>query len=180
MTSAKLTLAQAALDHHERTYGATVPDRLRAFWQGEAFTYDRKCLPRMKLPLLEEGTLRLALTVPSWSVQAELGGLDDAISGPDGEWRHAGTFVPLFLVEQSQYVVARLDEPQCPIGWYVDGMHDRDDDGHRDGVYQLAPSLDAFLAGLVDLDTADFETDSEESAWVEEAAELVGADDADD
>jgi hypothetical protein len=157
-----------------------VPARIRDFWKkGEAKKYDGKCIPSgyVKLPGFEKGSFRLLTTVPSWDVQARVC-LDDAVVGVDGEWAGAKQTIPLFLAEQSRFVVARLDDPRCPVGFFDEENHTEEDDGYRDGVFPIAKSLDALLQALVSLKQADFEAEQDriESAWetVEELLEAVG------
>jgi hypothetical protein len=170
MPAQTIAAALAGCAEHRSVYGVEVSARVLSYWQtGEALRYHAKCLPEtLRLPQLERGTVRLALVPPSWAALSELGGLDDALSGPLGEWTHAKRFLPLFLADQSSVVVAQLDDPLCPVGWYEDGTALRGDaDGYAQGVFRLAPSLEAFLRMLVDVEAgaATFETELEHDYW---------------
>lgn len=168
----KVALALAACAAHEETYGTTVPPRLRELWKsGEAFRAHGRCLPpKTSLPGFEAGSFRIAAVPPSWDYLGSMGGLDDAISGEGGEWTHAGSFLPLFCVEQSRFLVADLTDPSLPVGYYEDATFRSTSDGWDRGVYRIAPSLEALLATLVELDAADFETELDDGPW-EDAAE---------
>jgi len=169
----KMALALAACAAHEETYGTKVPLRLRELWQsGEAFRAHGRCLPPgTSLPGFEVGSFRLASVPPSWDYLGSMGGLDDAISGEGGEWKDAGSFLPIFLLEQSRLLVADLEDPSFPVGYYEDATFRSKANGWDRGVYRIAPSLEAFLATLVTLDhAADFETELDDGPW-EDAAE---------
>lgn len=167
----KKAIARQALDQHPHHFGTTIPDRLRAFFADEAWTYDGKCLPPgTKLPMMEEGSFRLLVTLPSWVVLGQLY-CDDAIVGPDGEWESAKNHVPIFVCEQSKFIVYRLDDGT--VGWFEEASFDESDDGYREGVFLLADSLDAFLATLVELDEATWETEPYDDVWEMELDALV-------
>ena len=164
----RIDAAVQACKGHARDFRIEVPERLIRFWSsGDAFRHDRACLPPdSELPLMQPGSFRLAITVPSWSAQSSFGPFDDAVVGKRGDWKGARLFLPLFAAE-SGVVVARLDSEDCPIGWFTEGMWDSDDldAGYRDGVYGLADSLDEFLKRLVALDRATWEHESDERMW---------------
>jgi len=164
----KIAIALAALDEHESVYEMPVPERLRRFFRtGDAFTHHKKCFfpdPDVELPgFATGGSFRLALTVPSWITQASLGPCDDAIVGPRGDWIHVHKCLPLFALDQSGFIVARLDDPKCPIGFFEEGAWNGT--ASHEGVRPLAASLDEFLVELVTLDEADFETDTSDAIW---------------
>jgi hypothetical protein len=157
----KTKIALAACAAHTEEYGTKIPDRVVQFWKsGEAFKLDMKCIPdgAFEIPGWGDGSKRLGLAVPSWPIQAG-NALDDAIVGPDGDWEFAKLYLPLFHVEQSRFVVVRLDDPKCPVGFYDEECWDSDGDGYKKGVFMLAASLDQFVRGLVDLDEAECETE---------------------
>lgn len=153
----KIKIALAACKEHEEDFSTKVPKQIIEFWQSEdAFQYNRKCLPEStELPGFDPGSFRLVNTVPSWSKTR----LDDAVVGPDGDWEHAGKYLPLFMAEQSRYIVLRLDDPNGAVGWFEEETWDSDAEGYRDGVYMLSNSLEDFLKTLVDLEEAEWETD---------------------
>lgn len=177
----KTALALAACDTHEQTFGTKVPPRVRELWRaGEVFRAHGRCLPpTTTVPTYETGSFRLAAVPPSWDVLAETGGLDDAVTGPRGEWTHIKNFLPLFAADESKIIVVRLDQPGHPVGWYDEGGFRSKGKGYDQGVFLLAPSLDAFLASLVDLPEANFEIDRGDAMW-EDLAEASGDDDDDD
>ncbi len=162
--SEKIRVAIQACAQHEEQYGEKVPDRLLQFWQtGEAFRYDRKCLPPdTDIPGFETGSFRLAATVSSWDVQSSLGGLDDAVVGQHGDWTQAKKFLPLYMADQSRLIVARVDDPACPVGWFEEETWSSEGGDYDEGVYTLSSSLDAFLQTLVDLDEATFEVEMDD------------------
>lgn len=166
----KKAIALQALDQHPHHFGIAIPERLRAFFTDEAWTYDGKCMPPgTQLPMMEEGSFRLRVTLPSWVVLGELY-CDDAIVGPNGEWESAKNHVPIFMCDQSKLVVYRLDDGT--VGWFEEECFDENDDGYREGVFHLADSLDAFLATLVELEKATWETEPYEDAWETDLDEL--------
>src|SRR4051812_20434721 len=97
---AKIAFALEVLDEYEDEWGHKVPARILKFWKsGEALRYDRKCIPGgLKIPGWgsEKSSFRLVPSIPSWDVLANCDGLDDAVVGVEGEWEHAGEFIPLF------------------------------------------------------------------------------------
>jgi hypothetical protein len=180
----KTALALKFLDIHEEVYGTKVPKRLRDFWKkGEAKRHDRECLPAgfAEIPGFEAGSFRLLTTVPSWGIQSEVC-LDDAVVGMDGEWKGAAKTIPLFLVEQSRFLVARLDDPRCPVGLFDEESWSEDGDGYQDGVFMIARSLDELLEALVSQKKADFEAEKDriEMAWEAVKALLADAASAED
>jgi hypothetical protein len=169
----KIKLARRAFDQHEESYGQPIPPRLLRFWRsGAALRQHRKCLAEdTKIPRFDPGSFRLVAVPPSWEVQSAAGGLDDAIVGPDGEWVHAGKFLPLFGCEQAALIVARLDSESCPIGWFEESSFHEEGPGYEDGVYLLSPSLGQFLETLVDLDDPTYECEGADRLWEDLAAD---------
>src|SRR5687768_2913185 len=135
-TAAKRKAALAALDNHARRYKVTIPERLKAFYNGDFERYHLHHATAEVSGWAPDATFQLALTPPTW-----LNKDDDAINGPDGEWEDAKYHVPLFVTDQSLYVVVNLKKPDCPTGWYAE-------EGWSDGPAKGAQSLDAFLASL--------------------------------
>lgn len=161
--SDKIALAKRALDRHETAYGRKIPERIRTYWEsGEALQYDGFCVTDTEVPSFGESSMRLRTAIPSWEVMGTSGGSDIAIVGPDGEWEAAGTCIPLFHTKQSRFFVARIDTPKCPVGYYEDETFGDSGDGFKNGIYQIAASLDTFLKSLKKLKEADCETDKEE------------------
>jgi hypothetical protein len=169
----KIKIALEMCERHASEYGPQVQQRLRRFFEsGEHVRHDGRCLPEgTEVPGFEPGSFRLIATVPSWDVHSSLGSLDDAVVGPGGDWKHAGDYLPIFAAEQSGLVVARLEDPDGPIGWFEEGAWSRRGSGYRDGVYLLAPSLDDFLKTLVDLEEPDFEAEADDELWEDAADE---------
>jgi hypothetical protein len=165
MTEAeKQAAALAALDNHQADYGVAPSPRARTFYEsGEAWKYEGKCMPPgTEIPMMETGSFRLRVTIPSWLAHT-LDFLDDAVVGPDGDWSAAGHFLTLFMCDQGKYIVIRNDDGT--VGWFEEETWSSDGDGYRDGVYHLADTLDAFLASLVELDSADWETEQDDEVW---------------
>lgn len=160
----KQAAARAACDNHETDYAVAANSRLRAFYEtGEAWSFDRKCLPPgTELPLMEPGSFRLCVTIPSWLAHT-MDYLDDAVVGPSGDWTAAKEYMPVFHCDQGKFIVMRNDNGA--IGWFEEGAWNNNSEGFRDGVFHLADSLDAFTAGLVDLDEADWETEDDDEVW---------------
>lgn len=148
---ARKAWAVSALGKHEQAYKAKVGDRLRRFWaDGEAWKHQGAPLV-VKVPTIEPDRWVLRVAPPSWSACEELG-LDDAVVGPIGDWKHAKGFLPIFEATGpgNVLVVASVADP-CWVGVFLEGMWSaskRTDDRMRDGVVQIAASLDDFLAGL--------------------------------
>ena len=132
----KRTAALAALENHARRYKVTIPERLRAFYTGDFAAHDGKYATASVLSW-GKGTFQLALTPPSW-----LDKDDDAVNGPGGDWEDAKYFLPLFVTDQSLYLVADLRTPACSTGWY------HEEESMCAGVGKGEASLDAFLASL--------------------------------
>jgi hypothetical protein len=173
----KIDLVLSAYVVNADRYGNEAPRRLLDFWRkGEVFSYDRKCIPggAFAIPGWGDGSKRLNVALPFWEVHGERGGLDSGIVGPDGDWKEATHFFPLFHVDSSRYVVANIDDPSCPVGFF-DEEHWRDHGrGYVTGVYMLTKSLDEFLAKLVDRDTAEFETMVRDWSFFESQARGAG------
>ena len=112
----------------------------------------------------------MLVALPSWVVLGQLY-CDDAIVGPGGEWEASKNHVPIFVCEHAKFVVYRIDDGS--VGWFEEETFDDVDEGYRDGVFTLADSLDAFLATLVDLDEATWETEPYEDAWEMDLDALV-------
>ena len=181
-TAGRITLSLALLDQHRKKYGVRAPKRLVEFFEsGAAFGYDEKCLPKgSKMPGFEPGSFRLVVAPPSWEAMAEFGGLDEAVVGPEGDWEWAKNYVPIFQAEESRFIVVRLGDPKCPVGWFEEEAWDQDTKGYKEGVWPLAKSLDEFLKTLVTLDKVDFDTEVDEEVWDDVATLLEDEDDDDD
>jgi hypothetical protein len=181
-TAGRIKLALALLDQHKKKYGVRAPKRLVAFFEnGEAFNYEEKCLPKgTKAPGFEPGSFRLVVAPPSWDAASTVGGLDDAVVGPEGDWEWAKDYLPIFQAEQSRYLVVRLGDPKCAVGWFEEEAWDQDTKGYKQGIWPMAKSLDEFLKTLVTLDKVDYETDIDEELWDEVASALEDEDEDDD
>jgi hypothetical protein len=113
-----------------------IPERLRNFYRGD---FDKYHLHYRTADVKGWGrgdTFQLALTPPTWLNKG-----DDAVNGPGGDWEDAKHHVPLFVTSDGLYVVANLEKPECPVGWYSE-------EGWSDGLSPGASSLDAFLESL--------------------------------
>jgi hypothetical protein len=177
----KQEVAAALLERHAEIYGVTVPKKLVQFYaSGAPFNFEGKCA-KLDVPGFEAGTFRLVACPPSWEAAAATS-LDDAVVGEDGEWESAGAFVPIFSVEQSSFIVAKIDDANLAVGFFNEEEFREDGDGYVTGVFMIAKSLDAFRATLVDVDEeqADFETELDEEIWEEIGDELEVGDDEDD
>lgn len=159
--------ALGALQEHREVYGREVGERVRRFWsEGEIWSYAGARLA-VKLPSMSARSYTLAVGPPSWTAMEEPASLDDAVSGPRGDWTHSGDFVPLFLARGSAgdaVIVARVADPAW-VGAYVEGLWQATtatDRRMEDGVVRLADSLDAFL-GLL----KPGEPGSDDDVWAE-------------
>ena len=167
----KILIALAALGEHEAIYEIPVPERIRRFFRtGDAFTHNKKCFfpdPDVEIPgFAEPGSFRLIVTIPSWATQAALGPCDTTVVGPLGGWIHVHKVVPLFSLNKAAFIVAQLDDPKCPIGFFDESAWSRT--ASDSGVYPIARSLDEFLVELVSLDEADYEAaDPSDRIWRE-------------
>lgn len=173
--SAKIALAQRALDRHEKAFGRKIPDRIRKYWStGEALEYEGLCLTNTEVPSFGESSMQVRAAIPSWEVMGTSGGSDIGVVGPGGDWKGAANCIPLFHTEQSRFFVARIDDPKCPVGYYEDETFDDSSGGYQEGVYLIAKSLDAFVKSLKKVNEPDCETDKEEveDVWEGAAADM--------
>jgi hypothetical protein len=174
----KASIALSALDEHEVVYEMPVPERLvRFFRTGDAFTHNKKCFfpdPDVKIPgHASVGSFRLIVTVPSWVSQAGFGACDESVVGRLGDWIHVHKCIPIFTLNEHAFIVARLDDPKCPVGYFEERCWNRT--ASDEGVYALAASLDEFLVELVSLDDADIEAaDASDEIWSFAAMSLKG------
>ena len=179
----KQAVAAALLERHAAIYDVSIPKKLVAFYAScAAFNFEGKCA-KLDLPGYEAGTFRLVACPPSWEAASAVN-IDDAIVGEGGEWEAAATFVPIFNVDQSGYIVAKIDDPNLAVGFFNEENFREDGDGYKTGVYMIAKSIDEFRASLVnvDEDEADFECEIDEEIWDEIGDELEegGGDDDDE
>lgn len=177
----KQHIAAALLAEHAETYEVDIPKKLSVFFaSGAAFNCEGKCA-KLSVPGFEPGTFRLEAVPPSWEVAAGVN-LDDAVVGEEGEWENTARFVPLFVVDQSSYIVAQIDEPSCPVGFFNEENFRDEGKGYVGGVFILEKSLDAFRASLVevDADEADFEREIDDETWEEVGDELDEEDEDDE
>jgi hypothetical protein len=165
----KQAVAKALLERHTAIYASA-----------SAFSMEGKCA-KLDVPGYEEGTFRLVACPPSWEA-ATATNLDDAVVGEDGEWEDAGSFVPIFNVDQSGYIVVKIDDPNLAVGFFNEENFREDGDGYKTGVFMLTKSLEEFRAALVsvDEDEADFECEVDEEIWDEIGDELEEGEDDDD
>jgi len=177
----KQAVAAALLERHAAIYDVEIPKKLSIFYAScAAFNYEGKCA-KLDLPGYEAGTFRLVACPPSWEAASAVN-LDDAIVGEDGEWEAAGSYVPIFSVDQAGYIVAKIDDANLAIGFFNEENFREDGDGYKKGVFLIAKSLEDFRASLVsvDEDEADFETEVDEEIWDEIGDELEEGEDDDD
>jgi len=133
----KRKAALAALENHARRYKVKIPDRLKAFYAGDFERYHLQYVKAAEASgYAPDQVFQVALTPPTWLEKD-----DDAINGPDGEWEDAKHHVPIFVTDQQLYAVVNLQNPECPVGWYME-------ESWQDGPSPGASSLDAFLASL--------------------------------
>ena len=174
---ARAQLGSLVLKAQAATYGVEIPDRIKTLWEsGEIFKYDGLVLENAELPGRVPGSTRFRVTVPCWLVHGGNGAFDDAIVGPRGEWKKAGVFVPL-LANADGVIVVRVDNPELPIGWFVEESWRSKAAGFTDGVFMLAPSLDVFLKQLTPAETVKWDDEGQmgEMLWMI-AAEAGGGD----
>ena len=178
----KQEVAAALLQRHATIYEVSIPKKLTVLYASTgAFNMEGKCA-KLDVPGYEAGTFRLVACPPSWEAASAVN-IDDAIVGEGGEWEAAGEFVPIFNVDQSAYIVVKIDDPNLPVGFFNEENFREDGDGYTTGVYMIAKSLEEFRASLVHVeeDEADFECEIDEEIWDEIGDELEeGADDDDD
>jgi hypothetical protein len=129
--------ALSALQNHSRRYKVEVPKKLKDLYASDFMQHHLKWAKNDGIAGYGGDTFQLAITPPTW-----LGKGDDAINGPRGEWEDAKFFVPIFVTDQSLYVVVDLRTPACKVGWYQEETFD-------DGVHEEEKSLDSFLKSLV-------------------------------
>jgi hypothetical protein len=176
-TKDKIKIGVAAYQGHEKAFKVKVPERVRDFFtRGEGFEADGrsfKAAPRgaANQPLGPNGerqeledTFRVRATVPSWDVQGSLGPCDDAVVE---EWKNAGRFLPLFLMGDSRFAVVDLRDSRCPVGLFEEAEAGTKADYVPEIV---APSLDAFLHALIDIDEPSFDIEGEDDLFEEVAS----------
>ncbi|HEX4512697.1 MAG TPA: hypothetical protein VH054_04150, partial [Polyangiaceae bacterium] len=177
----KQAVAKALLERHATIYDVAIPKKLGVLYaSASAFSMEGKCA-KLDVPGYEEGTFRLVACPPSWEA-ATATNLDDAVVGEDGEWEAAGSFIPIFNVEQGGYIVAKIDDANLAIGFFNEENFREDGDGYKTGVYMIAKSLDEFRTSLVhvDEDEADYECEVDEEIWDEIGDELEEGEDDDE
>ena len=180
-TEQKQQIAAALLERHADTFDVEIPKALQVFLASAgAFNCENKCA-KLSVPGWEPGTFRLVVAPPSWEAAAATD-LDDAIVGEDGEWDHADRFVPVFRVDESSYIVVKVDDPKCPVGFFDEETFGEEGKGWDGGVFMLADSIASFRASLVDVDEgeADYETEPDDEIWDELAEELEDEDEDDE
>jgi len=146
MSDAKTKRTLLALKWHEE-YGHPVKGQLRKFWEtGEPWKLEGRTF-KARPPGWEENIYALCLVSLLWTALCE-SNLDDAVVGKRGEWKQAGTWLPLFQPgEEGAYIVAELAPPHA-VGWFHEETHGMNKSGYRNGAYVLYDSLDAFLKSL--------------------------------
>jgi hypothetical protein len=177
----KQAAAKALLERHASIYDVEIPKKLAIFYAScAAFNFEGKCA-NLDVPGYEAGTFRLVACPPSWEAASAVN-LDDAVVGEDGEWEAAGSYVPIFNVDQSAYIVAKIDDPALPVGFFNEENFRENGDGYKKGVFMIAKSIDDFRASLVnvDEDEADFECEIDEEIWDEIGDELEEGEGDDD
>jgi hypothetical protein len=171
-TNEKIAATKSACDGHEETYGIEIPKAVRDFVaSGAAFEIDGKSWKD------ERGdTFRVRATLPSWEALSSFGPLDDAVVGPDGDWKDAGRYLPLFLLGGSpRFLVVDLKSPTCAVGLFEEEAF-----GAKQARYEpqgVAKSLDELGKSLVVEKSPTFEAELADMIW-EAAAE--GGDEDDD
>ncbi len=169
-TNAKIEVMKAACDAHGQAYEITIPKRLLDFVSsGAAFEIDGRSWKD------ERGdTFRVRATIPSWEVLSSFGPLDDAVVGPDGDWKDAARYLPLFLLGGSpRFFVVDLKSPTCAVAIFEEEAF-----GAKQSRYEpqpIATSLDDLGKVLVDEASPSFEAELADFLWAE-AAEGAGED----
>jgi hypothetical protein len=145
----KKSWAKAILVVHEQVYGKAIGARLKRFWDtSEGWKYEGTTL-QAKLPGFSDQRWRVNVAPPSWNALAAAV-LDDAVVGPNGDWTHAGSFLPVFSVSSESgdgFIVASVADPSW-VGFFHEEHWESSAKGFRDGVFVLAQSLDQFLFNL--------------------------------
>ena len=143
------TLSRCACNQarHQKEYGRAVAGKLVELWsKANPWKHEGSKL-QAKVPGFQSKSWRLSVVPPSWSALEDFG-LDDAVVGPEGDWTHAGDFVPLFAAgEDEGLIVAAVAAPHA-VGWFNEASWDSKSKGYQNGVFLLADSLESFLAGL--------------------------------
>ena len=175
----KQRIAVALLERHADVFDVKIPAALVEFFKtGEVFTCEALA-PKLSVPGWEPGTYQLAAMPPSWDA-ATLMDLDDAVVGDEGEWEHAGEFVPVFHVADSSYIVVKIDDPKCPVGFFEEETFREEGDGYEHGVFMLGLALGPFRSTLSRVAEPDYETHVDDEVWEEIAEELEDEDDDED
>jgi len=174
----KQRVALALLERHAETFDVEIPKALVDFFEsGAAFTCEALA-PKLSVPGWEPGSFQLAVAPPSWEAAAATD-LDDAIVGDEGEWEHAGEFVPIFHVDESSYLVVKIDEPSCPVGFFNEETFREERNGFVHGVFMLGMGLGPFRTTLGRIADPDYPTEVDDEIW-EELAEELDEEDEDD
>lgn len=155
------------LNLYEKQFGFKAPERLIKFWEtNEIFNYNGKCLANdVQMSGYSQGTFRLSATIPNWEILCYLGGLDEAISGADGEWEFSRFYIPIFECDESVFIVCRADDPACSVGVYMEGTFRSTKSNFRDGVMIIENSMDQFLEKLIQVEKANFEIPIDNPKW---------------
>lgn len=121
--------AMQALAEYEHSNRRAVPACLRSFYEGDFVGYHlRYCVGT--LPRRGSASYQLALTAPTWT--------NKSLLRRDDLQRH---MLPIFVTEQSLYVVVDTRGASCPVGWMMEEV-----DG--EAVVPAGMELHSFLAGL--------------------------------
>jgi hypothetical protein len=163
----KIKYAGKLLDLHEKLFGFKASAKLVNVWSsGDLLRYGGKSMPSgYVIKGHDQGTYQLSVTVPNWEILTGLGNLDEAVSGPNGEWKFSKYYLPVFECGEGIYIVGRVDEENCPVGIYMEGTFSNKEDGFRDGVKIIENSLEHFLSKLIDEEEPDFKIEVENEIW---------------
>lgn len=122
----KALMALADFEHRSRR---AVPAVLRSFYEGDFVNYHLR-FALASLPRRGSAAFQLAITPPTWVNKNVPEALDIQ--------RH---MLPIFVTEQSLYVVADTRAPSSPVGWVMEGTG-------MDVVVPAGMELPSFLCGL--------------------------------
>ncbi|EHQ04841.1 hypothetical protein Lepil_0132 [Leptonema illini DSM 21528] len=163
----KAVLATACLQAHEDDYGIAISPLIVQSFLKNLERADRYLWNSNTAIAGEQGTVRhLRLTPPSWTIQSELGHFKCETVCPDGRWKEAARYLPLFEDTSGSVIVVRIDDPAYPLGWLNPVVLEAFLDGHDsyyDGVIPLNIGIKDFLVNLHPVST-DRESASRPSA----------------
>ncbi|PCJ44324.1 MAG: hypothetical protein COA99_07040 [Moraxellaceae bacterium] len=125
-----------------------IDSRIKSLFEtGRIFEYKNHFTKAMDIEgFMPEMSYEVTPCPPCWDMLA-IHEFDDAIVGEDGEWQHAVSFLPIFLIDGGVLVIT-LDSSELAIGYFSESDWDNESEGFDRGVLSLWSSLEAFLNSL--------------------------------